>query len=101
MFLMKAIVVVAEFMHEYMEQHKGSRLRFGEPAQERSLHAVKTKADPLKDVRVSFKICRRQFRPKVFMPSVEENRPSLLAMIERISCVARVMAGQNNTLQIL
>ena len=101
MLLMETIVMVAEFVHEHVEQHEGFRLSFREPAQERPLHPVKTNANPLEDVRVSFKICRRQFCPKVFIPSVEENRSSLLAMIERISCVARVMADQNNTLQIL
>jgi len=101
MFLVKPVVMVAEFVHEYMKQHKGSRLRFGEPAHDCSFHTIEADTNPLKDVCMSLEIFQRQFHPKVFMPRVKKNRSRLFAMVERVYCVSRAVAGQNDTLQVL
>lgn len=77
-------------MHEYVEQHEGAGLRFGETTERSSFGRVAGNAQTAKEFRMLLEVSPAKFDPKILVPRVEVNSPGFFAVIK---VVIRIGAG--------
>jgi len=87
MLLISAVVVMSEFVHEDMQEHKGTSLSLREATSNSILETFVRNTESLKNSLVGVKIRRNKYSPKIIRPSMKKNRTGLLAMIKLISTI--------------
>lgn len=102
MLLIHPVMMMAEFVHENVQQHEGTRLGLGEPANHGVFGQVKANTDSLKDCAVCREISEAQFDPKVLPPGRQKNRAGFLPMVKGVLPIARGGAAvEHDALQSL
>jgi len=102
MFLGHVVVVMAEFVHEHMEEHESPGLGFTEAADDVFFPDVIRQTNAVKDGAVTFEVRMVHANPEVFVPGVEFNRGRVVPLIElQAGIVAWVRRSQDDTFQAL
>src|SRR5688500_1254101 len=92
--LVRAVVVMAQFVHEDVQQHEGADLSLGKTAHDGIVvQPVVRQTEAVKDGLMGVKIGGGNFHPKIFRPGVQENPSGFFAVVEPIETVAIVLAA--------
>jgi hypothetical protein len=100
MFLVGTVMVVAELVHENVQEHKCPCLRLREAACHAFLLQFMRDAKPLKNVLVRIEIWQVENGPKVILPRVKVDRSSFFSVEKLVGTILATAPGrQDNALQ--
>src|SRR5437867_6803644 len=94
MLLVNTIVVVANLVHENVQEHERPRLGLRKTTGDAILSPIIRNGERVKNVLVVFEIWHREICPKILVPSVEINRSSLLSVKELVGAVTVITRGR-------
>ena len=98
MLLVHAVVMMAQLMHEHMQQHKRLSLSLGKPTHDDiAIDAVVRKTQALKDRLMRVEIGHVNLHPKILRPGIKKNPAGFFAMVEPVTTVTSAIGRKDDT----